>query len=100
MTAADRLRAEGREEGRAEGEARGEARGRATALIEQLTLKFGRLPDSVEQAIRDGGLEQLKVWAARVLTASSLDDVLAREGAARGRERRPINSGPKPRRSS
>ncbi|WP_329408944.1 Rpn family recombination-promoting nuclease/putative transposase [Nocardia vinacea] len=69
VTTADKLRAEG--------EARGEARGRAATLIELLTLKFGRLPASVEQAIWDGGLEQLKVWSARVLTASSLDDVLA-----------------------
>lgn len=69
VTTADRLRAEG--------EARGEARGRAATLIELLTLKFGRLPASVEQAVGDGGLEQLKVWTARVLTASSLDDVLA-----------------------
>ncbi|MEV5832644.1 hypothetical protein [Nocardia sp. NPDC052112] len=68
VTTADRLRAEG--------EARGEARGRAATLIEQLTLRFGRLPASVEQAVRDAGLEQLKVWTARVLTASSLDDVL------------------------
>ncbi|WP_040698331.1 Rpn family recombination-promoting nuclease/putative transposase [Nocardia vinacea] len=73
VTTADRLRAEGR----AEGEARGEARWRAATLIEQLTFKFGRLPASVEQAVRDGGLEQLKLWSARVLTASSLDDVLA-----------------------
>lgn len=46
-------------------------------MIEQLTLRFGRLPASVEQAVRDAGLEQLKVWSARVLTAGSLDDVLA-----------------------
>ncbi|MFE9325430.1 hypothetical protein ACIHDR_28995 [Nocardia sp. NPDC052278] len=69
MTTADKLRAEG--------EARGEARWRAETLIELVTLKFGRLSVSVEQAIRDAGVEQLKVWTARVLTASSLDDVLA-----------------------
>ncbi|WP_433520380.1 hypothetical protein ACQPZ2_23275 [Nocardia pseudovaccinii] len=73
MTTADKLRAEGE----ARGEARGEVRGRAAMLIELLALKFGRLPDSAEGAIRGAGLEQLKVWAARVLTASSLDDVLA-----------------------
>ena len=73
VTTADKLRAEGR----AEGEARGEARWRAETLIELVTLKFGRLSVSVEQAIRDARVEQLKEWTARVLTASSLDDVLA-----------------------
>ncbi|MFE9325429.1 hypothetical protein ACIHDR_28990 [Nocardia sp. NPDC052278] len=80
MTAADRLRAEGYAEGEARGELRGELRGRAAALIEQLELKFDRLPVSVEQAIRTAGVEQLKVLTTRVLTESCLDDALALSG--------------------
>ncbi|WP_063044360.1 DUF4351 domain-containing protein [Nocardia pseudovaccinii] len=76
MTTADKLRAEGF----AKGYARSKARGRAEALIEQLTLKFGRLPASVEQAIRGAKLEQLKALTTRVLTESSLDEVLALSG--------------------
>lgn len=66
-----------RAEGRAEGEARGEARWRAAALLEQLTEKFGVLAVSVEQTIRDADTERLKVWARRVLTAATLEEVLA-----------------------
>ena len=52
MTTAEMLRAEGR----AEGEARGEARGRA-------------------EAVHAASIEQVKAWAARAVTAETLEQV-------------------------
>ncbi|MCP9624627.1 Rpn family recombination-promoting nuclease/putative transposase [Nocardia otitidiscaviarum] len=67
VTAAEQLRAEG--------EARGAARGRAELLFEQLTLKFGPLAAEVESTVRGADSARLRVWAARVLTADSIDAV-------------------------
>ena len=64
MTTAQDLRAEGRVEGV------------ARVLVRQLTRRFGPLPESAQAAIRAASLEQLEVWADRVLGASSLDEVL------------------------
>ncbi|GAB2533295.1 Rpn family recombination-promoting nuclease/putative transposase [Nocardia heshunensis] len=69
MTTAEQLRAEG--------EARGETRGRADSLIEQLGLKFGELSADTTSIIRAGDLQQLRTWAAKVLTADTLEDVFA-----------------------
>lgn len=69
MTTAERLRAEG--------EARGEARGRAEALIELLTVKFGTLPPNTVQTIRNSDPEQVRLWTARVLDATTLDQIIA-----------------------
>ncbi|WP_146097466.1 hypothetical protein [Nocardia nova] len=65
MTTAERLRAEE------------EARGRGEALIELLTLKFGPLPTHVIETIHTGTPEQVRTWTARVLTATTLDEVFA-----------------------
>ncbi|MGH8964171.1 MAG: Rpn family recombination-promoting nuclease/putative transposase, partial [Actinomycetes bacterium] len=65
VTTADTLRAEGRAEGRAE------------MLVQQLTLKFGPLPDGVRVVLREASMDQLVLWTGRVLTATSLDDVFA-----------------------
>ena len=67
MTGAERLRAEGRAEG--------EAKGRAEVLLKQLTLKFGVLPGDVQSRLREASVEQLDLWAERVLSAGSLADV-------------------------
>ena len=61
---------------RAEGEARGEARGRAKALVEMLTVKFGPLPDSVQKTVHAASIDQIKAWAARAITAETLNQVL------------------------
>ena len=60
---------------RAEGEARGEARGRAEALVEMLTVKFGPLPESVPKTVHAASIDQVKAWAARAVTAETLDQV-------------------------
>ncbi|MET9212134.1 MULTISPECIES: RpnC/YadD family protein [Actinomycetes] len=67
MTTAERLRAEG--------EARGEARGRAEILVEQLIEKFGTVPAELSARVRTADLDRLRLWARRVLTADTLDEV-------------------------
>ena len=71
VTTAEMLRAEGR----AEGEARSEARWRAEALVEMLTVKFGPPPESVAKTVHTASVHQIKAWAARAVTAETLDQV-------------------------
>ncbi|NNH72336.1 hypothetical protein HLB23_21155 [Nocardia uniformis] len=71
MTLAEQLK----EKGRAEGEARGEARGRAETLVEQLESKFGPLPAETVAMVRAARIAQVRQWAARVLTADTIDAV-------------------------
>ncbi|WP_024802351.1 hypothetical protein [Nocardia sp. BMG51109] len=58
-------------------EARGEARGRAEALLEQMTVKFGPLPAAAVQHVRSADQAQVRAWSTRILTATTLDDMLA-----------------------
>jgi predicted transposase YdaD len=67
VTTAEMLRAEGRAEGRTEG--------RAEALVEMLTVKFGPLPESVPKTVHIASIDQIKAWAARAVTAETLDQV-------------------------
>ena len=55
----------------------GEVRGRAAALVQLLTLKFGPLPQATLDTIHAAATDQLEAWTARVLTAETLDEVLA-----------------------
>ncbi|MFC4124783.1 Rpn family recombination-promoting nuclease/putative transposase [Nocardia rhizosphaerae] len=71
VTAADQLRAEGRAEAKAEGRTEGQA----DLLRELLTLKFGTMPTRVTAALRHATPDQLRQWAARILTAETLDDM-------------------------
>lgn len=70
----------GREEGRAKGreEAREEGLllGRRAALRQQLRLKFGVVPDDALARVEAADAEKLERWAARVLTATTLDETL------------------------
>jgi hypothetical protein len=65
MTTAEMLRTEGRAEGRAE------------ALVEMLTVKFGPLPKSVPNTVHAASIDQIKAWAARAVTAETLDQVFS-----------------------
>jgi len=81
MTAADRLRAEGRAEGeakgKAEGEAKGKAEGKAELLLKLLTLRFGELPQAARARLAAADEQALMRFTERVLNASSIDEVLA-----------------------
>jgi hypothetical protein len=67
MTAAERLRREGREEGRREN-------GREY-LLTLLQTRFGALPEAVLAAIREAEEATLERWFQRGLMARCLDDV-------------------------
>ena len=74
-------RKEGREEGIKEGEQaglkQGLQRGEARVLTALLRLRFGDLPVAVQQRIEAADADTLLRWSERVLTAQTLEEVLA-----------------------
>ena len=75
--------AEGEAKGKAEGEAKGMAAGKAELLLTQLRLKFKDLPAGTESRVRSASAAQLDAWAAAILTATTLDELLATKPAKR-----------------
>lgn len=69
MTIAEDLIQEGRVEGRLQG--------RAEMLLKLLRLRFGAVPESATERIARADADTLDRWAERVLTAASVEDVLA-----------------------
>lgn len=69
VTIADYLREEGRREGEREGQ--------RSTLLKQLRLRFGELPEPVVARVRAADAGQIDGWIERVLTAPTLEDVLA-----------------------
>jgi hypothetical protein len=61
----------------ARGEARGEIKGERKLLLRQLVRKFGELPYAVRQRVEEADEARLSLWAERILSAETLDDVLA-----------------------
>ena len=53
-----------------------EQRGEAKILQRLLTLRFGELPVSAIDRLKEANTEQLEAWTERVLSASTLEDVL------------------------
>ncbi|MBP2189363.1 hypothetical protein [Nocardia goodfellowii] len=47
----------------------------AEILLGQLAAKFGPMPADVALSVRSANFDQLALWASRVLTATSLDEV-------------------------
>jgi hypothetical protein len=71
-------RKEGREEGRKEGRKKGREEALRDVLIGLLTQRFGGVPPERALArIHAADADTLARWTSRVLTAASLDDVLA-----------------------
>lgn len=68
---------EGREEGMRQGMQQGMQRGESRILTAQLRLRFGDLSAAVYQRIETADAETLLRWSERVLTAKTLDEVLA-----------------------
>ncbi len=68
---------QGRAEGIEKGLAQGIEKGQAGLLLRQLERRFGALPESVRQRVRDASVSELEVWAEAVLDAASLEEVLA-----------------------
>jgi predicted transposase/invertase (TIGR01784 family) len=76
MTTLEKLQAEGEARGLAKGEAKGKAEGKAELVLKQLALRFGGMPEGVEQRVRHATLDELDTFAERVLSATALDDVV------------------------
>ena len=70
-------REQGREQGRQEGRREGQLEAFASLLLYQLNLRFGPLSTDVTDRIAQATPEQIKIWAGRLLSARTLDDVFA-----------------------
>ena len=84
MSMAEKLIAEGEAKGFsaaqkliAEGRIEGETKGRAETLLKLLRLRFASVPDSAAERVTHADAATLDRWVERVLTAGSVDDVLA-----------------------
>ena len=77
MTAGEELMQKGEARGIVVGEARGELHGRRVMLRKLLTRRFGALPEAARARLDAADVVTLDTWAERVLTAATLDEVLA-----------------------
>ena len=64
------------EQGIERGIEQGVQRGEARMLLSLLRLRFGELPDAVQQRIESADADTLLLWSERVLTARTLTEVL------------------------
>jgi predicted transposase/invertase (TIGR01784 family) len=80
VTAAEILQAEsmarGIARGREEGKAEGRAEGKAEVILRQLRLRFGVVPEAVKQRILTAASDDLDIWADRIITAASVEEVV------------------------
>ena len=80
-SAGDQLREEGmkigRDEGLRQGLREGVTKGKAATLRRQLAQRFGSVPAAAEQRIREAEEAQLDAWLDRILSAKSVEEVLA-----------------------
>jgi hypothetical protein len=77
MTLAEAFKQEGLEQGLELGLARGALLTLRGTLLKQLRKRFGEVPDPVRARIEAAGSAQLDAWLDRVVTAGSLDEVMA-----------------------
>jgi hypothetical protein len=56
---------------------KGRAEGRVGMLAKQLALKFGELTEPWRARLATANMDELDVWAERVLTATAIDQVFA-----------------------
>jgi len=76
MTTAEMIALEGQARGKAEGRAEGKAEGKAELVLRLLTLRFGPLPEWASARVTVAASEELDLLAERVLTASTLEEVV------------------------
>jgi DNA primase len=67
---------QGMQQGIQQGMQQGIQQGEARILLRQLSRRFGELPEDKRRQIESADTETLLEWSERVLTASSLDEVL------------------------
>ena len=70
-----RAEQEGLRKGRRQGERRGKRQGKQELLLRLLAIRFSPLPEDVVEQIHRAKPRQLEIWAERVLTAESLEQV-------------------------
>jgi predicted transposase YdaD len=73
---ADQLREEGERKGLARGVVEGRLEGRRELVLKLLRARFGELPEVAVARVNAADVVQLDLWAERVLSASTLADVL------------------------
>ena len=65
-----------REEAQREGQIQGQVQARREMLLEQMTLRFGRLPVNVRRQIEEvSSLQELRKLGRKVLRAKTLQDM-------------------------
>jgi predicted transposase YdaD len=72
--------AQGKAEGKAEGIAEGQAEGRAEMALKLLSLRFGALPEAVQNTVRHASVSELDALAERLLSSGTLREALGRLG--------------------
>ena len=65
------------EEGLKRGHKQGVKQGEVSLLKRQLRHRFDRLPQWIDQRLKQASRQELESWAERVLDAESLDEVFA-----------------------
>ncbi len=65
------------DEGHEQGVAEGKAEGERLLLEKLLKRKFGPLPEETRQRLDDAGEDELTLWAERILTADTLDEIFS-----------------------
>jgi hypothetical protein len=80
VTGAEILFARGRAEGWAEllaqARAAGRCEGQVELILHQLWLRFEIVPELVQERVRTAATGQLRMWAERLLTAASVEEVV------------------------
>ena len=74
-TFAERFEQKGLQKGIQQGIQQGRQKGEAELLLRQLQRKFGPLSESLRQRIEGADTDTLLLWAERVLTAETLQEV-------------------------
>ncbi|MFN7587974.1 MAG: DUF4351 domain-containing protein [Planctomycetota bacterium] len=67
----------GEERAMAKGPAKWRQSGMGDLLLNMLEARFGTLPEAVAERIRAADTDTLQRWSLRLLTAATIDDVLA-----------------------
>ena len=76
VTSVERIGIEkGLQQGLQQGRLEGKLEGEAALLLRLLTKRFGPLDEATRNRLNNATLEQLELWAERVLDAKTLDDV-------------------------
>ncbi|MEP7125494.1 MAG: Rpn family recombination-promoting nuclease/putative transposase [Byssovorax sp.] len=89
MTIFEEIELKGERRGERRGRVEGRAQGRAQTLVEILTVRFGSVPAETSATIMAASEAMLTRWTGRVLTAPTLDAVIA-EAPARSSSARTV----------